>query len=107
MPGPARGSGICRYRVGKSAPTMTNVTAAGYRVPPTETYRRGGRAGGPHSARTTPPAVTRPPAYASGRTTALIGMEPAPAMVTLRPGRGAWTIAPSPTYIPTWLASSK
>ncbi len=45
--------------------------------------------------------------YASGRTTALIGMEPAPAIVMLRPGRGAWTIAPSPTYIPTWLASSK
>ncbi len=45
--------------------------------------------------------------YASGRTTALIGMEPAPASVTLRPGRGAWTIAPSPTYMPTWLASSK
>lgn len=45
--------------------------------------------------------------YASGRTTALIGIEPAPARVTFRPGRGAWTIAPSPTYMPTWVASSK
>lgn len=44
--------------------------------------------------------------YLSGRTTPRIFIEPAPARVTLRPGRGAWTIAPSPTYIPTWLASA-
>jgi len=43
--------------------------------------------------------------YLSGRTTPSIGIEPAPAIVTVRPGRGAWIIAPSPTYIATWLAS--
>ncbi|MDF9814752.1 hypothetical protein M2266_003983 [Streptomyces sp. SPB162] len=42
-----------------------------------------------------------------GRTTPRIRMEPAPAMVTFLPGRGACTIAPSPTYNPTWPASSK
>lgn len=47
------------------------------------------------------------PPHASGRTTPRIGIEPAPAIVTVRPGRGACTIAPSPTYIPTWVASSK
>ncbi len=44
--------------------------------------------------------------YLSGRTTPRIGMEPAPATVTSRPGRGACTIEPSPMYIPTWVASS-
>ena len=67
--------------------------------------RRSGRARGPRC----PWTVARCPGrgHASGRTTAMIGMEPAPAIVTLRPGRGAWTIAPSPMYMPTWLASSK
>ncbi|GHE00037.1 hypothetical protein GCM10010339_13400 [Streptomyces alanosinicus] len=36
-------------------------------------------------------------AYASGRTTPRIGIDPAPPTVTVRPGRGAWMIAPSPT----------
>lgn len=45
--------------------------------------------------------------YASGRTTPRICIEPAPVIVTVRPGRGACTTAPSPMYIPTWLASSK
>lgn len=45
--------------------------------------------------------------HTSGRTTPRIGIEPAPAIVTSRPGRGAWTIAPSPMYIATWLASAK
>ncbi len=63
-----------------------------------------------------PPTAAQPPGgygkrgsprrYLSGRTTPRIFIEPAPARVTLRPGRGAWTIAPSPTYIPTWLASA-
>lgn len=44
--------------------------------------------------------------YLSGRTTPRIRIEPAPAIVTFRPGRGACTIAPSPMYMPTWLASS-
>jgi hypothetical protein len=48
-----------------------------------------------------------PRGHASGRTTPRIGIVPAPASVTVRPGRGAWTIAPSPTYIATWLASLK
>lgn len=51
-------------------------------------------------------AGSPPRRYLSGRTTPRIFIEPAPARVTLRPGRGAWTIAPSPTYIPTWLASA-
>ncbi|CAK7287600.1 hypothetical protein SGPA1_50566 [Streptomyces misionensis JCM 4497] len=38
----------------------------------------------------------RPSCHASGRTTPRIGIEPAPATVTVRPGRGAWTIEPSP-----------
>lgn len=42
-----------------------------------------------------------------GRTTPRIGIDPAPANVTWRPGRGAWTIVPSPTYMATWLASLK
>ncbi len=50
-------------------------------------------------------ASVRGPSYLSGRTTPRISIEPAPASVTLRPGRGACTIAPSPMYIPTWLAS--
>lgn len=40
-------------------------------------------------------------AHASGRTTARMGMDPAPAIVTVRFGRGACTIAPSPMYIAT------
>lgn len=46
-----------------------------------------------------------PGAYLSGRTTPRICIVPAPVSVTCRPGRGACTIEPSPTYIPTWLAS--
>lgn len=45
--------------------------------------------------------------YLSGRTTPRIGIEPAPPIVTFLPGRGAFTIAPSPMYIPTWVASEK
>ncbi|MDQ0934389.1 hypothetical protein QFZ49_004329 [Streptomyces turgidiscabies] len=45
--------------------------------------------------------------HAPGRTTPSIGIDPAPAVVTVRPGRGACTIVPSPTYIAMWLASSK
>jgi len=40
-----------------------------------------------------------------GRTMPRISIEPAPATVTFRPGRGAWTIFPSPMYMPMWLAS--
>ncbi len=43
----------------------------------------------------------------TGRTTPRISIEPAPARVTFRPGRGACTIAPFPTYMPMWLASLK
>lgn len=65
-----------------------------------------GRYGGSRD-RPPPFAGTHPASYAPGRTTPRIGIEPAPASVTVRPGRGAWTIVPSPTYIATWLASSK
>lgn len=97
---------------------MTKVTAGPCSVPPSETS--GGPVwlpaapalnpalrGFPHPRPRTPAPGVRGAGYASGRTTALIGIEPAPAIVTFRPGRGAWTIAPSPTYIATWLASSK
>ncbi len=128
---------ICRYRGGKSASLMTKVTAGPRSVPPGETSRtpawlpvctghgaapqtpaglnfqpvrrlRTGVWGGAPGVALHPRHAEQPRrGYASGRTTALIGIEPAPAIVTFRPGRGAWTIAPSPTYIPTWLASSK
>ncbi len=45
--------------------------------------------------------------HAPGRTTPSIRIDPAPVIVTVRPGRGACTILPSPTYIAMWLASSK
>ncbi|RPK53652.1 hypothetical protein EES40_00550 [Streptomyces sp. ADI93-02] len=51
------------------------------------------------------PSAYVPGAYLSGRTTPRICIVPAPVSVTCRPGRGACTIEPSPTYIPTWLAS--
>lgn len=47
------------------------------------------------------------PAPHIGRTTPRISIEPAPAIVTSRPGRGACTIEPFPMYIPMWLASLK
>ncbi len=87
--------GICRNPGGKAAHRNDEHHAG-------RPYRSGPRYGTSPAAR---PALATP--YASGRTTARIGMEPAPAIVTFRPGRGACTIAPSPMYMATWLASLK
>ena len=94
-------------RTGAGAP-MTNITR-----PPTAAWPRSQQPGqrslrAAHVARITPagPLLVGADPYLSGRTTPRIFIEPAPASVTLRPGRGEWTIAPSPTYIPTWLASA-
>lgn len=64
------------------------------------------RQGHPRPARHRAPRCRPPEDYASGRTTPSICIEPAPARVTSRPGRGAWTIWPLPTYMPTWVASA-
>ncbi|MET3984773.1 hypothetical protein ABIC27_002649 [Streptomyces sp. PvR034] len=97
---------------------MTNVTSRRTRVSAPGTGATGKwnparephptRGSDSHHNRNRPGGGTRTRScYASGRTTALIGIEPAPAIVMLRPVRGACTIAPSPMYMPTWLASSK
>ena len=113
---------MCRRSAGAEA--MTNITrrratawrrsrdpvhAAGL---PARTADAGNGSGPPRRCRDVsgvyPWSAVRggvPGPYLSGRTTPRIRIEPAPASVTFRPGRGECTMAPSPTYIPTWLAS--
>lgn len=94
---------------------MTNITSRTARSPSTHrdethagvTLRRASRTVQPYgrTVRFTERCARGSAPHLSGRTTPRIGIDPAPASVTCRPGRGACTIAPSPTYMPTWLAS--
>lgn len=119
---PASGSrrGVPTPPTTAAGPSHVRPSPCGSRVrfPPRGSHASGPRRGAfprPAPAKGRAPAEGRPPPrggsrrspYASGRTTPSIGIDPAPAMVTVRPGRGACTIAPSPMYIATWLASSK
>ncbi|MDQ0843645.1 hypothetical protein QFZ68_003325 [Streptomyces sp. V1I6] len=79
---------------------MTNITP-GARFAPSSAWRASLAKWGPCPAAVVPAARR----HLSGRTTPRMDIDPAPATVTFLPGRGAWMIAPSPMYIPTWLAS--
>jgi hypothetical protein len=79
---------------------MTNITP-GARFGPSSAWRASLATWCPRPAAVVPAAGR----HLSGRTTPRMDIDPAPATVTFLPGRGAWMIAPSPMYIPTWLAS--
>ncbi len=85
---------------GRAHRSRTNAHKGAAHIGHTRCHDAGRHEPRPHGTRRYDPCR-----YDAGRTTPRISIDPAPAIVTFRPGRGACTIAPPPTYIPTWLAS--